>query len=273
MKGNNEKMDALQAVAVAQQDKVAIALLTVTGVEGAAPSRVGMSLAVTRDGTTYGSLGCDGFDRAGADDASAVFAGRKVISSYYPWEEGAGVVVEVKLVGPGEGFVGRIEIIELLVVGTGPVARAVASLAEAMGYHVRVAAGPRSPSVGEFDGADEVIVAQSVEEVVALRPGADTYVVICGHDEEYSIPVLKALAETDVPYIGMMGSRRHTSHLYRELKDKGLADAKIARIHTPVGIDIAAETPEEIALSVLAQITAVRRGSARARHLSEGIFE
>lgn len=250
-----------------------MALLTVTAVKGEAPSKVGMRMTVAQDGAVHGSLGCDGFDRAGAADATELFAGRKVVSSYYPWEEGAGVVVDVKLVDAVEDFRDQIEIVEVLVVGTGPVARSLVSLAEAMGYHVRVAAGPRSPSVGEFEGADEVIVVRNVEDVVALRPGTSTYVVICGHDEEFSIPVLKALAETDVAYIGMMGSRRHTGHVYEELKESGHDDASLSRIHTPVGVDIAAQTPEEIALSALAEITAVRRGASGARHLSEGMFD
>lgn len=266
-------MEPAMAIKRASERKEPVAVITVSKVEGGAPSRVGQRFVVTEDGTTFGSLGCDGFDRAAADDAAAALGGRPVGSAYYPWEEGAGIVVEVTVIAPGDRHDHSLEIAELLVVGTGPVARSVVALGEAMGYHVRVAAGPRSPSVGEFDGADEVIVARTVEEVVALRPGPETYVVICGHDEEFSVPVLKALADTDAAYIGMMGSRRHTSHLYGELKRSGHDPVSISRIHTPVGIDIAAETPEEIALSILAQITALRRGASRASHLSEGVFE
>jgi xanthine dehydrogenase accessory factor len=60
----------------------------------------------------------------------------------------------------------------------------------------------------------------------------------------------------------MMGSRRHTSHLYEELRSAGYSEVDLKRVHTPVGLDLGAETPEEIALSVLAQIVAIRRGGS-----------
>ncbi|MEO7804490.1 MAG: XdhC family protein [Actinomycetota bacterium] len=151
------------------------------------------------------------------------------------------------------------DIVELLVVGTGPVASALVVLGEAMGYHVRVAAGPRSPSVGEFDGADEVIVTLTPSEVEALRPGANTYVVICGNDEEFSRPVLRALLPGPVPYLGMMASKSHASQLIDELKALGFDEAALAKVHSPVGLPIGSDTPEEIAISVLAQIVQVRR--------------
>lgn len=173
-------------------------------------------------------------------------------------------MVEVRAYYPGEALPGgHFDIPELLVVGTGPVARSLVILGEAMGYHVRVAAGPSSPSVGEFDGADEVIVTPFAKDVEALRPGANTYVVICGHDDEFSIPVLHALMKSEVPYLGMMGSNRHTGYLLEELLGAGYNDIQVARVHSPVGLPIGSETPEEIALSILAQIVAVRRGAGR----------
>jgi len=239
-------------------------LVTVTSVSGSAPSRRGMRLAVTGAETVYGSLGCDGFDRSAATDGMQSIRSQKDFTNTYQWEEGSLITVSVKTYYPGEGLPGgSLEILELLVVGTGPVARSLVILGEAMGYHMRVAAGPTSPSVGEFDGADEVIVTPTAEDVEALRPGANTYVVICGHDDEFSMPVLRALMKSAVPYLGVMGSSRHTGHLNEELLSSGFSDDQVARVHSPVGLPIGSETPEEIALSVLAQIVAVRRGASR----------
>lgn len=241
-----------------------MALVTVTSVSGSAPSRRGMRLAVTEDETVYGSLGCDGFDRSAAHDGMQSIRNHKDFTTTYRWEEDSLILVEVKTYYPGEALPGgSLDIPELLVVGSGPVARSLVILGEAMGYHVRVAAGPASPSVGEFDGADEVIVTPTAEDVEALRPGVNTYVVICGHDDEFSIPVLHALMKSEVPYLGMMGSSRHTGRLSDELVGAGFSPAGVARVHSPVGLPIGSETPEEIALSILAQIVAVRRGAGR----------
>jgi len=266
-------MDPAEAVKKALERGANAALVTVKKVEGDAPSAVGMKLAVDENGTIFGTLGCDGFDSSGVSDALRSLAEEAPLESKYPWHQGAAISVEVRPYRPGE----RVqtpdrEIPELLIVGQGPVARALVALGEPLGFHVRVAAGPDSPKVGDFDGfdgADEVILATEVRDVEALRPNGNTYVVICGHDQDFSIPVLRKMIKSNAPYIGMMGSRRHTGAIYDELKAEGFGDEAIAKVHTPVGLDLGAETPEEIALSVLAQVIAVRRGgSGRPLHLA-----
>lgn len=218
------------------------ALVTVTRLDGEPPSRVGLSLAVTENGTTYGTLGCDGFDRSGAADALRAIASGESLTGRYAWDETAHIEVAVRPYRPGE----RPEITapapELLVVGTGPVARALEALAPPLGFGVRIA--------------------EDAAAVSAARPGASTFVVICGHDEEFSQPALRTLMASDAPYLGMMGSRRHTGHLIAELRAAGFSAESLSRVHSPVGLDLGAETPEEIALSALAQIVAVRRGGS-----------
>lgn len=136
--------------------------------------------------------------------------------------------------------------------GTGPVARALVSIAEAAGFHVRVAAGPDTPSVGSFEGADELIVTPTPESVEALRPGADTFVILCSDDQEFSDPVVRALAATEVPYIGIVGSHRFSAA-------EGKEDSKI---HAPAGIRIGAVSADEMAISILAEVVAIRRGAS-----------
>lgn len=138
---------------------------------------------------------------------------------------------------------------ELLIVGTGPVARALVAIAEASSFHVRVAAGPRSPNVGEFDGADEVIVTPTPATVEALRPGPSTFVVLCSEDERFLQEVARSLTSSPAAYIGIVQSE--TAELVGSWSDP--------RIHSPAGLDIAAELPEEVALSVLAEIISFRR--------------
>jgi xanthine dehydrogenase accessory factor len=254
-------VDPIVAVQRALRRGQKAALVTVVKVEGEPPSRPGLRFAILDDATTYGSLGCDGFDRAAASDGTQSMVSGDSFEASYAWEEeGASAKVIVEPFAPGDELPqAEHDIPELLVVGLGPVARSLVLLGEAMGYHVRVAAGPRSPSLGEFDGADEVIVTPRAEEVEALRPGVNTFVVICGHDEGFSQQVLRALIPSPVPYLGMMGSRRHTGHLREELMSAGFDDVQIGKVHSPVGLPIGSETPEEIAISVLAEIVKFRR--------------
>lgn len=234
-------MDPLISVRDALAKGRRAVLVTVTGVEGDPPSREGMALAYVEDGATFGTLGCDGFDRAAARDAARAIGTAGPVERAYDWDPGSRIRVAVRPLGPGDPVPDVPLEPEVLVVGGGPVARALAALAAATGFRVRTA----SPS----------------EELTA---GPQTYVVICGHDEERSRPVLRKLVSSPAPYLGMMGSRRHTGHLLEELRAAGHDEASLRRVHTPVGLDLRAETPEEIALAALAHIVAVRRGGSGA---------
>lgn len=265
--------DPLEAARRALSTGQKAALVTVVEARGTPPSRVGLMLTVTDDGTVYGSLGCDGFDEQGTGHGLESIRQGISVEHQYRWDDDSSIRVKVRPYAPGDVLPdSTVDFVELLVIGKGPVARALVALGEQMGYHVRVVAGPvpldgsgnssDAPGVGDFYGADEVIVAPDVRTVEALRPSTSTYVVICGHDEEFSQPALKALLRSAAPYLGIMGSRRHTGHLTEELRGEGYTDEEIARVHSPVGLDIGSETPEEIALSAIAHIVATRRGGS-----------
>jgi xanthine dehydrogenase accessory factor len=232
------------------------ALVTVTALEGEPPAREGMALGVLEGGATFGTLGCDGFDRSGAVDAARALRERIRLERTYDWDESSRVRVEVRPFAPGETVPGSAVRPELVVVGAGPVARALVAIGKVLGFRVR------GVSLGTSDApeADERIVVRSASEIEKLRVGPESYVVIAGHDREFSQEALRTLLRSDVPYLGMMGSRRHTGHLIDELRAAGNSESSLARVHTPVGLDLGAQTPEEIALAAIAHVVAVRRG-------------
>ena len=234
-------MDALVAAREALAQGKRAAVVTVTAVEGDAPSHEGMAFTLVEGGETFGSLGCDGFDRAAGTDAARALEGAAPLEGVYDWDESSRIRVDVRPLRPGDRVADKAAEAEILVVGEGPVARALSSLARTVGLRVRIATA-----------ASE------------LTAGPNTFVVICGHDEEFSQPALRALLTSPSPYLGLMGSRRHTGHLLSALRAAGHSEASLRRVHTPVGLDLRAETPEEIALSALAHIVAVRRGGSGA---------
>jgi xanthine dehydrogenase accessory factor len=232
------------------------ALVTVTGLEGSPPSREGMALGVLESGARFGSLGCDGFDESGEHDAMRALREHVRLERTYDWDEASRIRVEVRPFAPGEAVPGSTGRPELVVIGTGPVARALAAIGKVLGFAVRAV------SLGPPDASDpeETIVVRNATDLTRLRLGPESYVVIAGHDREFSQAALRILLLSEAPYLGMMGSRRHTGGLLEELRAAGVSDRSLARVHTPVGLDLGAQTPEEIALSAVAHIVAVRRG-------------
>jgi xanthine dehydrogenase accessory factor len=249
-------VDARAAVREALERGERAALVTVTGLEGSPPSSEGMALGVLEGGARFGSLGCDGFDESGEHDAMRALREGVRLERAYDWDETARIRVEVRPFAPGDMVPVSTARPELIVIGTGPVARALATIGKVLGFTIRaVSLGP-----SDAPGPDERIVVRSATELTRLRLGTESYVVIAGHDREFSQAALRILLLSDAPYLGMMGSRRHTGGLLDELRAAGISERSLARVHTPVGLDLGAQTPEEIALAAIAHVVAVRRG-------------
>lgn len=145
--------------------------------------------------------------------------------------------------------------------GGGHVALPVAHLADLVGFRVVVIDDRAEFANRErFPRADEVVVAPVAEAFRGLAVGADGYVVTVtrGHamDEEVAAEALR----TPARYIGMIGSKRKVAAVLERLRERGFSESDLARIHAPIGIDIHSETVEEIAVSIVAEMIAVRRG-------------
>src|SRR5262249_47400429 len=104
--------------------------------------------------------------------------------------------------------------------------------------------------------------AEEYERVMSqLAPNETSYVVIVTRGHRDDMRVLRWAVDTPARYVGMIGSQRKTIAIYKELEKEGIAAERLARVYAPVGIDIGAITPEEIAISIVAELIALRRGS------------
>lgn len=159
----------------------------------------------------------------------------------------------------------------MLVFGAIDFAAAVARLGSFLGYHVTVCdARPVFATVSRFQGADEVVVDWPHRYLRAqAEAGAiDSRTVMCvlTHDPKFDVPLLEvALRLPDVAYIGAMGSRRTHDDLMKRLRAAGLTDEELAQLSSPIGLDLGARTPEETAVSIAAEIIAVRWGGGGGR--------
>ena len=151
----------------------------------------------------------------------------------------------------------------LLIFGAVHVAQALTRFAKALGFDVVVADARAKLATRErFPDADRIIVGWPDEALDGLTITPNTYVAILTHDPKFDEPALLGTLETPARYVGAVGSRRTNRDRRRRLREAGVPLAHLDRIRGPIGLDIGAESPEEMAISILAEIIAVRHGRA-----------
>ena len=242
-----------------------------TVVEHPDPARLGRRLVV-RPGDAEvpraGSLGSDRADDAVADDVLGLLAsGHNATLTYGPDGErrGEGMRVFVWAFAPPP---------RMLVFGAIDFAAAVARIGSFLGYKVTVCdARPVFATASRFPSADEVVVEWPHRylgaEAEAGRIDQRTVLCVLTHDPKFDVPLLKvALRLPEVGYVGAMGSRRTHEDRLDRLKEAGLTDDELARLSSPIGLDLGARTPEETAVSIAAEIIALQWGG-QGRRLAE----
>lgn len=247
------------AADVAAERPVAVA----TVIEHPSPGWVGRRLVVRPEGAQVersGSLGSERADAAVADDVRGLLAsGRTETLTYGPDGErrGEGMRVFVSSYAPRP---------RMLVFGAIDFAAAVAHMGRFLGYAVTVCdARPVFATPRRFPAAEEVVVDWPHRylraEAEAGRIDGRTVVCVLTHDPKFDVPVLtEALRLPEVGYVGAMGSRRTHDDRVERLREAGLTDAELARLASPIGLDLGARTPEETAVSIAAEVIALQWG-------------
>lgn len=149
----------------------------------------------------------------------------------------------------------------LLVYGAVDTSEALCRAAKFLGWHAIVAdARARFATAERVPSADELIVAWPEEAIEQVQPDFATAILVLTHDDKFDIPMLKAALASDAFYVGALGSRRNQERRRGLLLEAGVPAHDIERINGPAGLDIGADTPAETALSMLAEVLAVRVG-------------
>ena len=149
----------------------------------------------------------------------------------------------------------------LLVYGAVDTAEALARLARQLGWKVIVAdARAKFATAERIPSASEIVVAWPEETIEQVAPDHATAVVVLTHDDKFDVPALKAALETDAFYVGALGSRRNQERRRGRLLESGVDESELERISGPCGLDLGAESQPETAISILAEIVAVRNG-------------
>jgi xanthine dehydrogenase accessory factor len=158
---------------------------------------------------------------------------------------------------------------KLYVVGAGHIAVPLVKIAKILDFHVTVIDDRLQYANRErFAEADQVLVGDMGEALAGLAITPSTYIVLITRGHKYDEPCLRVIIHSKAKYIGMIGSKRRVRACFERFKkDERIAEEVIERVYAPIGLDLNAETPEEIALAILAEIVKVRRGG-KAQSLS-----
>jgi len=226
---------------------------------GANAPKVGAKMLVRPEGAGLGSLGGGAFEdavRALAIEALKQHAGETV------WLRADGAAGRRGDADVYQVFIEAFEPPEtLLVVGGGHIGLSLATIGEHVGFSVAVLDDREDyANRDRFPMAERVICGDFVEELQRFPIGPSTYIVIVTRGHKQDEISVRTVVGRGARYVGMIGSRRRVGAVLQHLMDEGVPPDELERVHTPIGLDIGAETPAEIAVSIIAQIIAVRRG-------------
>jgi xanthine dehydrogenase accessory factor len=237
-------------------------LVTVVRTEGSVPREVGTKMIVMQDGSILGSIGGGRIEVLAITRAKEVLKEGRPRTVSYSLDEGDSTDTHMACGGEMELLFDPIQSRpNLMIAGGGHIALPLARIGFALGFRIVVIDDREEFANKERFPEAEKIVCQQFDEAlneVSITPS--TYLVIVTRGHRYDELVLRRTIKSRAAYIGMIGSRRKVSTIFENLKGSGISEKAIHRVHAPIGLDIGAETPEEIAVSILAEIIKLRRG-------------
>jgi len=238
-----------------------VALVTVVRAQGSTPQRAGAKMLVWADGRTIGTIG------GGCYENDAFWKAREAISSGKPsilhYELNDDFAQENGLICGGRMDV-HIDPLtpspRLFIVGAGHVGFHLAHAAADVGFRIHVVDDREKFANAERFPRAEIVVEPIPEWLHRVDLPASAYVVVVTRGHQHDLEAMRALAARDLKYLGLIGSRAKVARIYDALREEGMPTECLQRVHAPIGLEIGAVTPAEIAISILAELIAVTRG-------------
>jgi len=245
----------------------AVALVTVVGAHGSTPQRVGARMLVYEDGRTIGTIGGGCYEQDAFGKARlALQTGRPTLAHYDLNDDFA---QEQGLIcgGQMDVFIDPIAPTpRVCIIGAGHVGFHTAHLAASVGFRVVVVDDRASfADAARFPTAERVDVADIPDWLRSADIGPRDYLVVVTRGHREDLDALRAALARDTAYVGLIGSKAKIARLCARLGIEGLDASQLSRLHAPIGLDLGAISPEEIAVSIVAELIAHRRGRLRPR--------
>jgi len=258
-----------QALSAIETTHQPAALCTVVKSSGSTPRHATSKMLVFPDGHILGTVGGGGLENRVIEEALAAL------------KDGKSRLLEYSMTDSARGDVGicggQVEVFvepilppaTVVVIGGGHVGKAVAHLAKWLGFRVAVSDDrPEFCTPQANPDSDEFYPLPLTELPIHLNISPQTYLVLTTRGNNVDVAGLPALLESQAGYIGVIGSRRRWSETCKGLHEAGITAEQLKRVHSPIGIGVGAETPEEIAVSIMAEILMVRGGGS-GKHMKE----
>ncbi len=213
---------------------------------------IGRKLLIWPSGKTQGDLGTDALHEQIIARAEQAFAAQQTTRFMLETDTGAvEIFLEIHVAPP-----------KLIIIGAVHIAIALTTFGKALGFHTIVLDARSAFATAErFSHADELIIQWPADALPEIGLDEATYLVVLTHDEKIDNPALAVALKSPARYVGALGSRKTHGRRVEALQEAGVTEAEIARIHAPIGISIGARRPEEIAVSIMAEIVAVMNGA------------
>ena len=237
------------------------ALVTLTSAHGSTPGGQGAKMLVRRDGSIMGTIGGGRIEELVIKESLEAIKKGKPKRLNYSLKEGGDtgmvcggdVEVFIELILPAP---------TLFIFGGGHIALCLASMAKIAGFKIVVVDDrPEFANPERFPEAEQTLVADFAQAFSQLEIDESGYIVIVTYAHKGDEVALEGALRTRAKYIGMIGSRAKNKLVFSHLQDKGISPELLNKVQAPIGLEINAQTPEEIAVSILAQLIKVRRSS------------
>ena len=235
-------------------------LATIIDSQGSTPRKAGAKMLIKEDGAIVGSVGGGGTEYQLLRRVGEVIRSGKPQTVRFDLS-GKDGSVEMICGGQMEIFLEPITSPETLYLfGAGHISRSTTTMAKMLGFRVAVIdPRPEYNNRDRFPDADSLLVEEYDSVFPKLSVDEDSYIVIYTTGHVVDAQCLQFAIGTSAKYIGMIGSKKKAKEVKERLQQKGVPPEQLDRVHSPIGLDIGAQTPEEIAISILAEITEVRR--------------
>jgi len=255
--------DIYQEIVRVKAEGEEAALVTVVRASGSTPREEGAKMLVKPDGSILGTIG------GGSLEAQIIKEAVKVIRQGKPKSLHRSLTASE---ADEEGMVcgGDLEVFiepiltppALYIFGGGHIALALAKMGKLCGFNITVVDDRAEfASAGRFPEAEVIFAGEFAGSFGRVKIDKSSYIVIVTHGHKYDEVVLEWALATPARYIGMIGSKTKNETIYSHLRARGISQEQLDRVHAPIGLAIEAQTPEEIAVSIMAELIKVRRSS------------
>ncbi len=267
------KTDLFEHIAAARERGEPAALATVIATQGSTPGRSAMKMLIRHDGSTRGTVGGGSMENEVRRIGLEVMATETCRRATFELSTEAVDDSELICGGSLEVFVEPLTIPTVFLLGAGHLASAIAKVAAVAGFRVVVADDRDShANVERFPDAHEVVVAPFPELLASLAPrfASAAYCVIVTRSHRLDEQCAHTCLASNARYVGMIGSRKKVGRCHDFLRAAGVADEAIARLAAPVGLELGAESHGEIAVAIVGELVAVRRGAIEGLTAAKG---